>query len=55
MRIGANGLIDIDPSLLGKSGGEDGWWLGLELMTTLFMREHNAICRPAPCGVPELD
>ncbi len=43
LRIGANGLIDIDPSLLGKSGGEDGWWLGLELMTTLFMREHNAI------------
>jgi hypothetical protein len=44
VRIGANGLIDIDPSLLGKSGGEDGWWLGLELMTTLFMQEHNAIC-----------
>ena len=30
--------------LISKSGGEDGWWLGLELMTTLFMREHNAIC-----------
>jgi hypothetical protein len=44
VRIGADGLIDIDPSLLGKSGGEDGWWLGLELMTTIFMREHNAIC-----------
>jgi hypothetical protein len=43
LRIGSDGLIDIDPSLLGKSGGEDGWWLGLELMTTLFMREHNAI------------
>jgi hypothetical protein len=44
LHIGADGLIDIDPSLLGKSGGEDAWWLGLELMTTLFMREHNAIC-----------
>jgi hypothetical protein len=43
VRIDGNGLIDIDPALLGKSGGEDGWWLGLELMTTLFMREHNAI------------
>jgi hypothetical protein len=44
LRIGADGLIDIDPSLLGRSGGEDAWWLGLELMTTLFMREHNAVC-----------
>jgi hypothetical protein len=44
VRIGPDGLIAIDPSLLGKAGGADGWWLGLELMTTLFMREHNAIC-----------
>jgi len=44
VRIGADGLIDIDPSLLGESGGADGFWLGLELMTTIFMREHNAIC-----------
>jgi hypothetical protein len=44
VRIGADGLIDLDPALLGTSGGADGWWLGLELMTTVFMREHNAIC-----------
>jgi hypothetical protein len=44
VRIGADGLIDLDPTLLGTSGGADGWWLGLELMTTVFMREHNAIC-----------
>ncbi len=42
--IGDDGLIDLDPALLGQSGGADGWWLGLELMTTVFMREHNAIC-----------
>lgn len=44
VRIGADGLIDVDPALLGSSGGADGFWLGLELMHTLFMREHNAIC-----------
>lgn len=42
--IGDDGLIAVDPNLLGKSGGADGWWLGLELMSTVFMREHNAIC-----------
>jgi Animal haem peroxidase len=42
--IDANGLIDVDPALLGSSGGVDGWWLGLELLHTLFMREHNAVC-----------
>jgi hypothetical protein len=44
VRIGDDGLIDVDPALLGTSGGQDGWWVGLELMHTLFMREHNAIC-----------
>jgi len=42
--IGADGLIDVDPALLGSSGGLDGWWVGLELLHTLFMREHNAVC-----------
>lgn len=44
VHIGADGLIDVDPSLLATSGGADGFWLGLELLHTLFMREHNAIC-----------
>ena len=42
--IGTDGLIDLDPELLGSSGGLDGWWVGLELLHTLFMREHNAVC-----------
>lgn len=44
VRIDAQGLIDVDPGLVAASGGADGWWLGLELLHTLFMREHNAIC-----------
>jgi hypothetical protein len=42
--IGPDDLIDLDPALLGSSGGLDGWWVGLELLHTLFMREHNAVC-----------
>ena len=42
--IGADGLIDVESDLLGSSGGLDGWWVGLELLHTLFMREHNAVC-----------
>lgn len=31
----------------------DGWWLGLELMTTLFMHEHNAICDRLAAAYPQ--
>jgi hypothetical protein len=42
--IREDGLVDVEPSLLGSSGGQDGWWIGLELLHTAFMREHNAVC-----------
>lgn len=42
--VGEDGLIPVDPADVGESGGIDGWWTGLELLHTLFMREHNAIC-----------
>ena len=32
------------PCRAGTSGGLDGWWVGLELLHTLFMREHNTVC-----------
>ena len=53
VRIDADGFIDIDPSAVGASGGEDGWWLGLELMATIFMREHNAICDRLKSAYPQ--
>jgi hypothetical protein len=51
--IGADGLIDLDPDLLGSSGGLDGWWIGLELLHTLFMREHNAVCDALVAAYPD--
>jgi hypothetical protein len=50
--IGADGLIDVDPALLGSSGGLDGWWIGLELLHTAFMREHNAVCDVVHAAYP---
>ena len=55
VRIGADGLIDVDPAQLASSGGADGWWLGLELLHTLFMREHNAICERLGAAYPSWD
>ena len=53
--IGADGLIDVDPAVLGSSGGLDGWWVGLELLHTLFMREHNAVCDMLHAAYPSWD
>jgi hypothetical protein len=51
--IDDDGFIDIDPVAIQKSGGADGWWLGMELMGTIFMREHNAICDRLRAAYPE--
>ncbi|GAC1617412.1 MAG: peroxidase [Ktedonobacteraceae bacterium] len=42
--IGSNGLLQLpsDPNL--NPAMVPGWWLGLEMMATLFTLEHNAIC-----------
>ena len=55
LAIGADNLIDVDPALLGSSGGLDGWWVGLELLHTLFMREHNAVCDMLHAAYPSWD
>jgi hypothetical protein len=42
--IGPDGLLQLptDPTL--NPALVPGWWLGLEMMQTVFTREHNAIC-----------
>ena len=45
LKLGADRLLPVDPDtgieITGVSGN---WWVGLELMHTLFSLEHNAIC-----------
>jgi len=42
--IGKNGLLAIpdDPAL--SPATLPGWWLGLNMLATIFIREHNAVC-----------
>jgi hypothetical protein len=42
LRLGPGGSLP--DAVLDHSATVPGWWVGLALMTTLFAREHNAIC-----------
>lgn len=42
--IDENGLLPHDESDRILSGFTDNWWLGIEILHTLFVKEHNYIC-----------
>ena len=48
MNIGDDGLLPLDPDPrlhgIDHAGFNNNWWLGLSLLHTLFVKEHNAIC-----------
>lgn len=41
---GYEDFLPRDENNLPKTGFNQNWWLGLELLHTLFALEHNAIC-----------
>jgi hypothetical protein len=42
--IGTDGLLPLDDNGIDSTGFNDNWWVGLTLLHTLFVKEHNAIC-----------
>ena len=44
LKIGADGLIPVDPNSEKHPADEPGFWLGIAMLHSLFVREHNAIC-----------
>src|ERR1051326_1682357 len=44
MRIGEDGLLPLDSRGIDDTGVNGNWWMGLSMMHTLFVHEHNAIC-----------
>ncbi|MGB7442503.1 MAG: peroxidase family protein [Coleofasciculaceae cyanobacterium] len=45
MIIGEDGLLPLDPEAgVDIAGFQDNWWVGMSLLHTLFVKEHNSIC-----------
>lgn len=55
IKLGKDHLVHPNPSALVQlqSASLAGWWVGLEMLFTLFTLEHNAICDALKAAYPE--
>jgi Animal haem peroxidase len=55
MRIERDGTLPVDSTGVEDSGYRRNWWVGLSMLHTLFVREHNAICDMLLEAYPDWD
>jgi hypothetical protein len=55
LRIGDDGRLPLDDKGIEETGFTRNWWVGLAMLHTLFVREHNAICDMLKAAYPKWD
>lgn len=53
MRVGPDGRLPVDNNGVELAGFRRNWWVGLAMLHTLFVREHNAICDELQGAYPQ--
>ncbi len=55
MRLTNDGTLPVDGTGVEDTGFRRNWWVGLSMLHTLFVREHNAICDMLHEAYPDWD
>jgi hypothetical protein len=53
MRVNADGTLPLDKKGVEETGFKRNWWVGMSLLHTLFVHEHNAICDHLKSNYPD--
>ena len=55
MRVNDDGTLPVDSTGVEDTGFRRNWWVGLSMLHTLFVREHNAVCDMLHAAYPDWD
>ena len=55
LRLNDDGTLPLDRKGIEETGFTRNWWVGLAMLHTLFVREHNAVCDHLKGAYPEWD
>ncbi|MEO6785947.1 MAG: peroxidase family protein [Chthoniobacteraceae bacterium] len=55
MRVSPDGNLPVDGNGIEETGFHRNWWVGLAILHTLFVREHNSICDRLKMSYPQWD